>query len=456
MWALTASVAPVKAGIAHCNTVSWRCALAAWTGVPLVGVVPSSTGAPSACSSLALSIRDQAVVARASPVSAVLVMVAVATPRWLATRPLLAASRIVPPARWAAIPAKFTGVHRAQPALATRRRCWGWSTAAAAPLSPTAPISDPPNQAARPTSCRLRARVLSFAMPCISSGTDNGMGAPPKEASGSLPRCIRSAAVVAEPVLVALDLDLLLADLLGHLTLVGHGLGVKADPLLGNGPLADHDLLLAQGDLVLLLGDVGAAGGRVQVGVGDRLALDPDLLAGHRHRHLLGLGGDVLAEPGPAALAGLGSDLELLLGAGHGVVAGAGGQAAVGAVLAVVEAVVAVQLGLVVLGQLAVGLHGGRVLDLLLVVGHLHAVTDVLGLGERHEGGLGGEQAAGDRGPLWLAGLVVEVDGVDRAELVAGRVDHGAALPGLGGLDAWCWHGSSFPLLRWMVGWRAG
>src|SRR5215211_3730833 len=98
----------------------------------------------------------------------------------------------------------------------------------------------------------------------------------------------------------------------------------------------------------------------------------------------------------------------------------------------------------------------GGVLDLLLVVGDLDAVTGVLGLGEGHEGGLGAEQPAGDGGPLGLAGLVVEVDGVDRAELVAGRVDHGAALPGLGGVDAWCWHGSSFPLLRWMVGWRAG
>jgi hypothetical protein len=58
------------------------------------------------------------------------------------------------------------------------------------------------------------------------------------------------------------------------------------------------------------------------------------------------------------------------------------GQAAVGAVLAVLEAVVAVQLGLVVLGEAPVGLHAGGVLDLLLAVGHLDAVAGVLGLSD--------------------------------------------------------------------------
>jgi hypothetical protein len=59
-----------------------------------------------------------------------------------------------PPARWAAIPARFTGVQRAQPALATRSRWSGASTTAAAPLRPTTPISEPPNQGARRRSCR--------------------------------------------------------------------------------------------------------------------------------------------------------------------------------------------------------------------------------------------------------------------------------------------------------------
>jgi hypothetical protein len=116
-------------------------------------------------------------------------------------------------------------------------------------------------------------------------------------------------------------------------------------------------------------------------------------------------------------------------------------------VLAVVEAVVAVQLGLVVLGQLAAGLHAGGVADLCLLVGHLDGVTGGLGAGEGHEGGRGGEQAAGDGGPLGLAGLVVQVDGVDRAQLVAGRVDHRATLPTLDGLDAG-WHATSF-LITW-------
>src|SRR4029453_5407701 len=81
----------------------------------------------------------------------------------------------------------------------------------------------------------------------------------------------------------------------------------------------------------------------------------------------------------------------------------------------------------------------------------------VLGLGQWHEGGLGGEQAPGDRGPLGLAGLVVQVDGADRAELIAGRVDHGAALPALDGVDAW-WHTASLSRVGvwWLVGWRTG
>src|SRR4029453_1054820 len=98
---------------------------------------------------------------------------------------------------------------------------------------------------------------------------------------------------------------------------------------------------------------------------------------------------------------------------------------------------------LLVLGQVAVGLQRGSALDLVLVVGHLDAVAGVLGLGEGHEGDLGREQPAGDRGPLGLAGLVVQVDGVDRAQLVAGRVDHGPTLPTLDGVDTGCWHATS-------------
>src|SRR4029450_1288131 len=99
-----------------------------------------------------------------------------------------------------------------------------------------------------------------------------------------------------------------------------------------------------------------------QVGAGDRPALDPHLLALDRHGDRLLLGDHVLAQPGPTPLPSLGADLELLLGAGHGLVGGrprgvpadgvvlavvgrAGGQAAVGAVLAVLEAVVAGKLG---------------------------------------------------------------------------------------------------------------
>jgi hypothetical protein len=55
----------------------------------------------------------------------------------------------------------------------------------------------------------------------------------------------------------------------------------------------------------------------VGVGVGDRLALDADLLALHRDRLRHVLGNDVLARAGAAGLALRGADAQLLLGARH-------------------------------------------------------------------------------------------------------------------------------------------
>jgi hypothetical protein len=154
--------------------------------------------------------------------------------------------------------------------------------------------------------------------------------------------------------------------------------------------------------------------------------------------------------------------LKLLLGAGHGVVGGraggvpaggvvgAGGRAAVGAGLAVVQAVVAGPLGLLVLGQLAVGLHPGGVADLLAVAGHLDAAAGGLGVGEGHQGGRGADRAAGDPGPPGLAGLVVGGGGADGGELVAGRVEGGAALPAADGVKVG--HAGSLLVAGWLVG----
>src|SRR5215207_6836881 len=107
----------------------------------------------------------------AATVRAVLTVLVAATPCWPASRPLLAPVRTAPPARWAAIPARFKGVQRAQPLLATRSRWVGSWTTEAAPLTPVAPISEPPNQLASPRSCRVRATVLSVgAMPLVPFG----------------------------------------------------------------------------------------------------------------------------------------------------------------------------------------------------------------------------------------------------------------------------------------------
>src|SRR5215217_413193 len=150
--------------------------------------------------------------------------------------------------------------------------------------------------------------------------------------------------------IVVLDLDLLLADLGGHPLLAGHGVLVEPDPLPGHDPLLDHRLLLTQDHLVLGLGELRAGGGGVQVGVGDRLPLHPQLFA--LDRHGLGdlLGGHVLAQPDPAPLPLGGADPQLLLRAGHGLVGGRpegvwAGRAPPGGAV-VVEAVVAPQLSL--------------------------------------------------------------------------------------------------------------
>jgi hypothetical protein len=71
---------------------------------------------------------------------------------------------------------------------------------------------------------------------------------------------------------------------------------------------------------MLRLGDLRARHRRVDVGVRDRLALDPHLLALHRHGLLHLLGHDVLAQARAATLAALGADAQFLLGARHRVI----------------------------------------------------------------------------------------------------------------------------------------
>src|SRR4029450_10969321 len=146
-------------------------------------------------------------------------------PCWPATRPLLAPSSTAPPATCAAMPARLTGVQRFQPASATRSRCLGSSTWAAAPLRPTAPISEPPNQVARPRSWRERETVLS-AVTALLLHACRATGRGRQRSCGPCSQMLfgLSRVLTAELVLVV-DLDLLLADVLGDLALPGHCLG---------------------------------------------------------------------------------------------------------------------------------------------------------------------------------------------------------------------------------------
>src|SRR3954451_25237873 len=318
---------------------------------------------------------------------------------------------------------------------------------------------------AEPTVRPKPTRSMRFALPRSGALTGEQVG---NERAGEPARARLPPRSVLAALLGAVDLDLLLGDRVGHLALLLDGLLVQAHALLRDGALLHDGLLGVERDLVLLLGDRRAVGGLVDVGVGDRLALDADLLALHRHRRLHLVGDDVLAQAGAARLALRLADVELLLGARHGVVrgrarrvaahgalralgalgvevgaapgarvviraAGAAGAALgeprAGARLAVAEPVVLIQPLLLGLRELTVGVDVGRVLDVALLERHLDAVTRRVGLLQWHEGALAAEQAGLHQRPLGLIRLGIEVDLLDRPDLLTIVVEELLAPP---------------------------
>src|SRR3954452_6943497 len=264
----------------------------------------------------------------------------------------------------------------------TRPRCGGCSSRS----SPTTARAGGGGSSARADRPRNDGGAGTRAGPASASGPDGRLAA----------------------IALAVDLDLLLGHGVGDLALLLDGVLVEAHALLGHRALLHDWLRGVQRDLVLLLGDRGAVGRVVDVGVADRLALDADLLALHGHRRLHLVGDDVLAQAGAAGLAlGL-ADLELLLGARHGVVRGGAGrvmpdralgaavrldvavvvgaagaalgQPGAGARLAVVQPVVLVERLLLGLRELTVGIDVGGVLDMVLLERDLHAITRRVGL----------------------------------------------------------------------------
>src|SRR4051794_17563713 len=121
-------------------------------------------------------------------------------------------------------------------------------------------------------------------------------------------------------VAVVVDVDALGADGVGDLALIGLDVLLQPHALLGDRALLHDGLLGVQRDLVLLLGDGRTVQRRVAVGVGDRLALEADLLAPDRH----GLGDlvldHILLQPDSAALTLGRADAQLLLRARHRVI----------------------------------------------------------------------------------------------------------------------------------------
>ena len=122
--------------------------------------------------------------------------------------------------------------------------------------------------------------------------------------------------------------DLLLADLLADLALLGHGLGAEPDALDRDGFLFHHGPFGAEGDLVFFLADVWTGQGRIAVFLGDRLALDPDLFVADRDRRGHVLGHHVLAQSHPPGRHALGAHVQPLLRAGHRIISGGTGHVA--------------------------------------------------------------------------------------------------------------------------------
>src|SRR4051794_23354656 len=248
-------------------------------------------------------------------------------------------------------------------------------------------------------------------------------------------------AVLLVDVDVAVDLDPLLADVGRDGLLRLHRVLPEPDPLDRNG-FGGHDgSLLAEDDLVLLLGQRRAVHRLADVAVGDRLTLDPDLLAGHRDGHLLLLADDVLSQPRAACLDPLGRGPHALLRAGHRVVSRRPGRVSTlvgrasprsGGVAGLTERrplpqpVMPVQGRLLGLAQVAgIGVHGWRVLDLVLAVGNLEvAVTGDLGAGQRHEALPRAEEPGLHGHPLRGRGLVVQEHLADLADALLAGVDH--------------------------------
>ena len=115
------------------------------------------------------STRLYAVTPSAATVSPVFASAMPATPCWPATRPLLPASWPTLPTTCRPMAAAFTGVQRSQPALATAP-VRGRVGLGGRGVQATALASVPPNQAARPTSCSERDRVLRLMGALLSSG----------------------------------------------------------------------------------------------------------------------------------------------------------------------------------------------------------------------------------------------------------------------------------------------
>ena len=90
---------------------------------------------------------------------------------WPARRASLPKISPAPPTPCATHAANCTGAPRFQPAVATGIRFFGSLTVAAARLSPTAPMTEPPNQAADPMSCGLRTRVVRCDKMCSSESS---------------------------------------------------------------------------------------------------------------------------------------------------------------------------------------------------------------------------------------------------------------------------------------------
>lgn len=188
-WTAPNTISPaVRAGVAHCLTLSCRWAVAGSSLAPRRGSVAPPALASRCWFSLSPRNRSKRSFRPRRPVTANLTALTPATPGRFRMR-----DQPDPPTCQRRQPAP-PEVHFAHPEADNVSRSFGSLAPDAAPLSPVAPVREPRNQAARPRSCRDRTTVFRSDIGSAFGDDVNGITTPSSGVLARLPLPVTSEA----------------------------------------------------------------------------------------------------------------------------------------------------------------------------------------------------------------------------------------------------------------------